>query len=58
MAKQKAVKVKKWPGIKEYNPCTKVNSPEQSSAPVKTTGIKMRGGGAATKGLMCRGPMA
>jgi hypothetical protein len=25
---------------------------------VKTTGIKMRGTGAATKGLMCRGPMA
>ena len=24
----------------------------------KTTGIKMRGTGAATKGLMCRGPMA
>ena len=26
--------------------------------PVKTTGIKMRGTGAATKGVMCRGPMA
>jgi len=25
---------------------------------VKTDGIKMRGTGAATKGLMCRGPMA
>jgi hypothetical protein len=25
---------------------------------VKTTGIKMRGTGAATKGVMCRGPMA
>jgi hypothetical protein len=25
---------------------------------VKTTGIKMRGTGAATKGLMSRGPMA
>ncbi len=24
----------------------------------KTTGIKMRGTGAATKGVMCRGPMA
>jgi hypothetical protein len=23
----------------------------------KTTGIKMRGAGAATKGIMCRGPM-
>jgi len=26
-------------------------------APVKTSGIKMRGVGAATKGTMCRGPM-
>lgn len=25
---------------------------------VKTSGIKMRGTGAATKGTMCRGPMA
>jgi hypothetical protein len=25
---------------------------------VKTDGIKMRGAGAATKGFMCRGPMA
>lgn len=26
--------------------------------PIKTDGIKMRGAGAATKGVMCRGPMA
>ena len=26
--------------------------------PTKTDGIKMRGAGAATKGFMCRGPMA
>ena len=26
--------------------------------PIKTTGIKVRGTGAATKGLMARGPMA
>jgi hypothetical protein len=26
--------------------------------PIKTDGIKMRGTGAATKGLMSRGPMA
>ena len=25
--------------------------------PTKTSGIKMRGAGAATKGIMCRGPM-
>jgi hypothetical protein len=28
------------------------------TAPPKTTGIKMRGTGAATKGVMSRGPMA
>jgi hypothetical protein len=54
----KAPKVKKWPGVKDYNPGTKVNSPENSSAPVKTTGIKTRGVGAATKGTIARGPMA
>ena len=27
-------------------------------APVKTSGIKIRGTGAATKGIMARGPMA
>ena len=52
------IKVKKMPGVKEYNPGTKVNSPEQSSGPVKTSGIKIRGVGAATKGIMARGPMA
>lgn len=31
------------------------NSPDNE---VKTSGIKMRGAGAATKGTMCRGPMA
>jgi hypothetical protein len=32
------------------------NKPDGS--PTKTTGIKVRGTGAATKGLMARGPMA
>jgi hypothetical protein len=32
------------------------NKPE--GKPTKTTGIKVRGTGAATKGLMARGPMA
>lgn len=32
------------------------NRPE--GTPTKTSGIKMRGAGAATKGVMCRGPMA
>jgi hypothetical protein len=26
--------------------------------PVKTSGIRMKGAGAATKGVICRGPMA
>ena len=29
-----------------------------NTTPTKTTGIKMRGAGAATKGTMSRGPMA
>jgi hypothetical protein len=28
-----------------------------NTKPTKTSGIKMRGAGAATKGFMCRGPM-
>jgi hypothetical protein len=33
-------------------------SKSAGNEPVKTSGIKMRGTGAATKGLMSRGPMA
>ena len=33
-------------------------SKSAGNEPTKTTGIKMRGTGAATKGLMSRGPMA
>jgi hypothetical protein len=58
MAKEKAAKVKKWPGVKDYKPGTTVNSPERSSGPVKTSGVQTRGNGAATKGTIARGPMA
>ena len=34
------------------------NSRSNDYKPVKTSGIKIRGTGAATKGLMARGPMA
>ncbi len=34
------------------------NAPKTDMSGVKTTGIKVRGTGAATKGLMARGPMA
>jgi len=34
------------------------NTRSQDYPPTKTTGIKIRGTGAATKGLMARGPMA
>lgn len=34
------------------------NSHSNSYKPTKTSGIKIRGTGAATKGLMARGPMA
>lgn len=36
----------------------RVSAGDPGANDVKTTGIKMRGTGAATKGLMSRGPMA
>ena len=44
-------KVHKMSGVKPYGP-------KASMKGVKTSVIKMRGAGAATKGTMCRGPMA
>lgn len=37
-------------------PCEHAPKPDMSG--VKTTGVKVRGTGAATKGTMARGPMA
>jgi hypothetical protein len=45
----------------QMNPGTlagRVSAGDPARDDVKTTGIKMRGVGAATKGTMCRGPMA
>lgn len=42
--------------VKDWQPTAGVAMNPNSQ--VKTTGIKMRGAGAATKGVMCRGPMA
>ena len=39
-------------------PVSVANSRSQAYKPNKTSGIKIRGTGAATKGLMARGPMA
>ena len=39
-------------------PTNVANSRSQGYKPTKTSGIKIRGTGAATKGLMARGPMA
>jgi hypothetical protein len=39
-------------------PTNVANSRSQGYKPTKTSGIKMRGTGCATKGLMSRGPMA
>lgn len=36
----------------------RVSAGDPANKNVKTTGIKMRGAGAATKGFMSRGPMA
>ena len=46
---------------REMGPSTgvgRVSAGDPARDDVKTTGIKMRGAGAATKGTMCRGPMA
>jgi hypothetical protein len=45
---------------KDVNPSTEAMrvSIGSKSTETKTSGIKMRGAGAATKGTMCRGPMA
>jgi hypothetical protein len=42
--------------VKDWKPTHGVAMNPNSQ--VKTSGIKMRGAGAATKGTMCRGPMA
>lgn len=42
--------------VKDWQPIHGVAMNPNSQ--VKTSGIKMRGAGAATKGTMCRGPMA
>jgi hypothetical protein len=49
----KEVKVRKDKGV---YPCKEAPKPDMSG--VKTSGIKMRGAGAATKGTMVRGPVA
>ena len=45
------VKVQKNKGVQSYGG-------KPSMKGVKTSGVKMSGAGAATKGFMCRGPMA
>ena len=42
--------------VKDWQPTHGVAMNPNSQ--VKTSGIKMRGAGSATKGTMCRGPMA
>lgn len=42
--------------INSQTPRVSAGNPNRDD--VKTSGIKMRGAGAATKGTMCRGPMA
>jgi hypothetical protein len=63
--KGKAVGVEPNPGkLPNHSEAQTVNmsigsiSKAAGNQPIKTTGIKVRGTGAATKGLMARGPMA
>jgi hypothetical protein len=44
--------------LPKVKPAPASKAPEPSEKDVKKTGIKIRGTGAATKGLMARGPMA
>ena len=61
----KAVSVSATPGsgpnqskLDELDVSVGAFSKSAGDEPTKTTGIKVRGTGAATKGLMARGPMA
>ena len=61
----KAMKISSSPGKEpNHSEAKTVNmsvgniSKAAGNQPIKTTGIKVRGTGAATKGLMARGPMA
>jgi hypothetical protein len=44
--------------VKPGKPAMRVSMGDPNAADVKTDGIKIRGTGAATKGVMARGPMA
>jgi hypothetical protein len=44
--------------VNPATPAMRVSAGNPDSQNVKTTGMKMRGTGAATKGVMSRGPMA
>jgi len=44
--------------VNQYTPAMRVSAGDPGADDVKTSGIKMRGTGCATKGLMSRGPMA
>lgn len=44
--------------VKPFNQPKPAPTPKPTDAKPKTSGIKVRGTGAATKGLMARGPMA
>ena len=44
--------------LDQYDVSVGAISKSAGEEPVKTSGIKVRGNGAATKGLMARGPMA
>lgn len=61
----KAVKISSNPGkepnrskLDTYDVSVGAVSKSAGDEPTKTSGIKVRGTGAATKGLMARGPMA
>ena len=62
MSGKKITKVDAGPADNKKNlrdtPVSVANSRDGEYKPTKTSGIKIRGTGAATKGVMARGPMA
>ncbi len=44
--------------VNPYTPAMRVSAGDPAADDVKTSGIKIRGTGCATKGVMARGPMA
>jgi len=57
MAKVKDPNLAKASDVKNCDPAMRVSVGDPANTDIKTKGIKVRGTGAATKGVTARGPM-